>query len=88
MLATKDERMRCLLTEVATLQNFAARAKKNASFDQVAREGQTKKLGILEHNVITLRHDLRASLGHRCEQVARYQVVKIMVYIISNDAKP
>lgn len=64
-LEAKDERVRVILGELITLRRDAERAKKSAKFDRVAREGQTKKLGILEHSVRTLRHDLQTNNDHR-----------------------
>lgn len=64
-LEAKDERLRTLVSEVTALRRESDRAKKSAKFDLVAREGQTKKLGILEHSVTTLRHDLQTSNDRR-----------------------
>lgn len=64
-LALKDERVRSLITEVTALKRDSDRARKNTKFDQAALEGQRKKVGILEHNVTTLRHDLQTSTERR-----------------------
>lgn len=66
-LADKDERVKALTAEVAALRREEDRAKKNAKFDQVARDGQTKKLGILEHSLRTVRHDLQTNLERRLD---------------------
>lgn len=64
-LAAKDGRIRVLSSEVAAARREWDRAKKNAKFDHAAREGQTKKLVILEHNITTLRHDLQTTMERR-----------------------
>lgn len=66
-LADKDERVRALTVEVAAVRREVDRAKKKAKFDQVARDGQTKKLGILEHSLRTIRHDLQTNLERRLD---------------------
>lgn len=63
----KDERVKALTAEVAKLRRELDRAKKNAKFDQVARDVQTKKLGILEHSLTTVRHDLQTNLERRSD---------------------
>lgn len=60
----KGERL-TLMGEVALLRREAEREKKNAKYDLAAREGQTKRLGILEHTVTTLRHDLGTNVERR-----------------------
>ena len=64
-LEAKEERLRTIMGEVAALRKEAERGKKNAKYDLVAREGQTKRLGILEHTVTTLRHDLGTNVERR-----------------------
>lgn len=53
------------MAELAAARKELERAKKSAKFDLVAAEGRTKKLGILEHTVTTLRHELQTNVERR-----------------------
>lgn len=64
-LADKGERLKLAETDLASLRRDSERAKQSAKYDLIAREGRTKKLGILEHTVETLRHDLRTNVNRR-----------------------
>ncbi|CAN0242661.1 unnamed protein product [Ectocarpus sp. 12 AP-2014] len=64
-LEVKDERLRIITGELTAARRELERAKKSAKFDLVAAEGRTKKLGILEHTVATLRHDLQTNVERR-----------------------
>lgn len=66
-MEAKDEQLGTLISEVTSLRQQSQRLKESAKFDSAAHEGQKKKIGILEHSVSTLRHDLQKSLEHRCE---------------------
>lgn len=75
-LDAKEEHLRTVTGEVAALRKDLERAKKSAKFDLVAREGQTKKLGILEHTATTLRHELNTNVERRhdcCRLSAKQQ---------------
>lgn len=74
-LEAKEERLRTIMGEVAALRKESERGKKSAKYDLAAREGQTKRLGILEHTVTTLRHDLGTNVERRCELVSTVQAV-------------
>ena len=66
-LEAKEARLRTIMGEVAALRKESERGKKSAKYkyDLAAREGQTKRLGILEHTVTTLRHDLGTNVERR-----------------------
>lgn len=64
-LEVKEERLRTIAGELTVARRELERAKKSAKFDLVAAEGRTKKLGILEHTVATLRHDLQTNVERR-----------------------
>ncbi|CBJ32559.1 expressed unknown protein [Ectocarpus siliculosus] len=64
-LEVKEERLRTIAGELTAARRELERAKKSAKFDLVAAEGRTKKLGILEHTVATLRHDLHTNVERR-----------------------
>ncbi|CAM9531880.1 unnamed protein product [Ectocarpus sp. 4 AP-2014] len=64
-LEVKEERLRTMSGELTAARRELERTKKSAKFDLVAAEGRTKKLGILEHTVATLRHDLQTNVERR-----------------------
>lgn len=64
-MAAKDEQLGTVMSELTSLRQQSERLKESAKFDSAAHEGQKKKIGILEHSVSTLRHDLQRSLEQR-----------------------
>lgn len=65
-LEAKEGRLRTAVeAELKAARKELERSKKSAKFDLVAAEGRTKKLGILEHTVATLRHELQTNVERR-----------------------
>ncbi|CAB1106104.1 unnamed protein product [Ectocarpus sp. CCAP 1310/34] len=76
-LEVKEERLRTITGMLTATRKELERAKKSAKFDLVAAEGRTKKLGILEHTVATLHHDLQTNVERRwLESEKRAQVLE------------
>ncbi|CAM9471826.1 unnamed protein product, partial [Hapterophycus canaliculatus] len=69
-LESKEAQLNIVVGQLTAALSDLERAKKGAKFDLVAAEGRTKKIGILEHTVITLRHDLHTNLerGRKIEE--------------------
>lgn len=64
-LKNKEVQLNVVIGQLTAARNELERAKKSAKFDHVAAEGRTKKIGILEHTVLTLRHDLQIIVERR-----------------------